>query len=458
MNFIDDNEIWKIIEKSKNKEKSEVRDILKKADEAKGLSIYEASVLLHTTDQDLLNEIFVMAKKIKEYIYGNRIVIFIPLYISNECGNICSYCAFRADNNELDRRTLTLQDIKNEVEQIQKQGHKRVLAVFGETIKTNAEKMVENIQAIYSVQTQPCGEIRRVNVNAAPLSVDDFKILHSSKIGTYQCFQETYHRATYEKVHIAGVKRDFNWRLYALHRAQEAGIDDVASGVLYGLFDPYFDTLAMLRHAEDLENLFGVGPHTVSFPRLEPALGSELSKKPPYLVDDELFKKIIAVLRLTIPYTGMILSTRENPALRRELINLGVSQISAGSKTSPGSYHESGLHKHDSEQFMVGDERSLDEVIYELIKNDHIPSFCTACYRLGRHGDHFMDLAKNLHIKSFCQPNALLTFAEFLEDYASEKTKTAGYEMIEKFITNGKMDGINCEIQEIRSGKRDIFH
>lgn len=460
--FINEEEIWSIIDKSNKADKSEVLEILKKAEETKGLSLYETSVLLHVTDKELTYEIFKLAKKIKEAIYGNRIVIFVPMYLSNECGNICDYCGFRADNKELKRKTLSIQEIKQEVEVVERQGHKRILAVYGESPKFDVNWMVKSIEAIYETKTLPSGDIRRVNVNAAPLSTEDFKILKSSQIGTYQCFQETYHRKTYERVHIAGVKKDYLWRLNALHRAQDAGIDDVAMGVLYGLFDPYYETLAMLKHCEEMEDKYGVGPHTISFPRLEPALGSYISEHPPYLVDDDLFRKIVAVIRLAVPYTGMILSTRESAELRHELINLGVSQISAGSKTSPGSYHESLTNIPDSQQFTIGDERNLDEVIYDLTQMDLIPSFCTSCYRLGRHGEHFMDMAKNKHIKSFCQPNAILTYAEYLEDYSSEKTKQAGYEMINRLIS--KLDSEDLrktvldEINQIKNGKRDIFH
>ena len=460
-NFINENEIWETISSSQNKEKSEIRDILQKAEEAKGLNLYETSVLLHLKDIDLKNELFTLSKKVKETIYGNRIVIFVPLYITNECSNICEYCGFRADNVELKRKTLNLREIQEEVEIVQRQGHKRILAVYGETATFDVDKVVESIETIYATKTSPSGEIRRVNINSAPYSVSDFKKLKNANIGTYQCFQETYHRETYERVHIAGEKKDYLWRLNALHRAQEAGIDDVAMGVLYGLFDPYFETLAMLKHAEVLDKIYNVGPHTISFPRLEPALGSEMSSHPPFLVNDELFKQIVAVIRLAVPYTGMILSTRETAELRHELINLGVSQISAGSKTSPGSYHESNINDPVAQQFQVGDERLLDDVIYDLVSMDLIPSFCTACYRLGRHGECFMDMAKNLHIKSFCQPNAILTFAEYIEDYSSQKTKNAGYILIEKLLSklgNKEMiDRIKNDLLEIKKGKRDIF-
>jgi len=461
-NFIDDNEIWSNIEKAKNCDNKEILDILKKAEEAKGLTQYETAALLMVKDKELTQEIFKLAKRIKEKIYGNRIVIFVPLYISNECGNICEYCAFRADNKELKRKTLSFEEIKQEVAVVEKQGHKRILAVYGESPKYDVNWMVKGIEAIYETKTDPSGEIRRVNVNAAPMSTEDFKILKSSQIGTYQCFQETYHKKTYEKVHISGKKKDYLYRLNALHRAQDAGIDDVAMGVLYGLFDPYYETLAMLKHCEELEAKYGVGPHTISFPRLEPALGSYMSEHPPYLVDDDLFRKIVAVIRLAVPYTGMILSTRESAELRHELIHLGVSQVSAGSKTSPGSYHESLTNIPDEQQFTIGDERNLDEVIYDLSQMNFVPSFCTSCYRLGRHGDHFMDMAKNLHIKNFCQPNAILTFSEYLEDYASPKTKQAGYEMVKRLLTEINSEDlrktVTDEVSQIKNGKRDIFH
>ena len=459
--FIDDKSIWQVIAETKATDRAEVRDILQKAGEANGLSIREASVLLHVTDTETLEEIYEVARKVKEDIYGNRIVIFVPLYITNECSNVCEYCAFRADNTEIERKTLSLQDIKTEVEIIQQQGHKRILVVCGETDNVNVHRITESIDAIYETKSKPSGEIRRVNINSAPMSVEDFKTLKSSQIGTYQCFQETYHKETYSKVHLAGQKTDFLWRLYALHRAQEAGIDDVAVGVLYGLFDPYYETLAMLQHAAELERVFGVGPHTVSFPRIEPAVGSAMSLHPPYMVDDLLFRKIIAVTRLAVPYTGIILSTRESADLRHDLINLGVSQISAGSKTSPGSYHESLINKPNSQQFTVGDERPVDEVIYQLIKMELIPSFCTACYRLGRHGQSFMEQAKHKHIKTFCQPNAILTFAEYLEDYSSPKTKEAGYIFLEKLASklpdNATKEKVQTHLKEITKGKRDIF-
>ena len=461
-NFIKDPEIWGTLKNHAHRGKSHIRDILKKAEECKGLELGEAASLLYISEKDLEDELFDLAKKVKETIYGNRIVIFVPLYITNKCSNICKYCGFRADNTQLQRKTLNKAEIQEEVEVLEKQGHKRILAVYGETTQFTVHDMVESIETIYSTKAGTCGEIRRVNVNAAPLSVEDFKILQSSHIGTYQCFQETYHKDTYESVHIAGAKKDYIYRLNALHRAQEAGIDDVAMGVLYGLFNPLFETLALIKHAQVLEKEYGVGPHTISFPRLEPAFGSKMSIHPPFQVKDNFLKKIVAVLRLTVPYTGLILSTRETPQLRKELIHLGVSQISAGSKTSPGSYHESIINNPEAQQFTIGDERPLDEVIYDLVSMDYIPSFCTACYRLGRHGKNFMDMAKNQHIKSFCQPNAILTFAEYIEDYSSEKTKIAGYEMLDRLVRKLEhpdlITRINNELTQIKNGTRDLYH
>jgi 2-iminoacetate synthase len=454
--IIDEREIWETISKSQKIDRAKVRDILQKASAGRGLDLYEMSVLLHVNDKEMLSEIYTLAKKIKEMIYGNRIVLFIPLYISNECKNICAYCGFRADNKELKRTTLSPCEIKSEVESVQKQGHKRILAVMGEDASFSMDQVLSSIETIYATKTAPGGEIRRVNVNIAPMTVDDFRTLKTSNIGTFQCFQETYHSKTYDKVHLAGTKKDYLWRLNAHHRAQEAGIDDIGMGVLYGLFDPIFDTLAMVQHAKNLEMIYGVGPHTVSLPRMEPAFGSALSQNPPYIVCDDLFRKIVAVLRLTIPYTGMILSTRESAEVRKELLELGISQISVGSKTSPGSYNESSMDIHEAEQFSVGDHRTMDEVVLELIETGYIPSFCTACYRLGRHGDSFMGMAKNMEIKSFCQPNAILTLAEYLEDYGSEQTRETGNKVIDRYISGHAC--IAKEVERIRHGKRDVYY
>ncbi|PIP13081.1 MAG: [FeFe] hydrogenase H-cluster radical SAM maturase HydG [bacterium (Candidatus Stahlbacteria) CG23_combo_of_CG06-09_8_20_14_all_34_7] len=440
--------------------KQEVMDILKKGAKKKGLSPEESFLLMQTRDKDMIEEIHNLAGRIKNEIYGNRIVIFAPLYVTNVCGNICEYCGFRADNKELHRRTLTMDEIKEEVKILEDEGHKRILMVYGEHPQLKVKWIKETIEASYSVKSRN-GEMRRINVNVAPMDVDEFRILKSSGIGTYQCFQETYHRKTYEKVHIAGRKTDYLYRLYSLDRAQEAGIDDVAMGVLFGLYDYRFEVMALLLHAEHLENVFGVGPHTISFPRIEPALGSDMSKNPPIDITDDNFRRIVSVLRIAVPYTGLILSTRENANLRREFFRLGVSQISAGSRTYPGAYHDAECNKPDMQQFTIGDTRSIDEVLFDIIMQGYIPSFCTSCYRKGRTGQEFMKEAKPGHIHTFCHPNAILTFLEYLEDYGSEKTKQSGYELIEKEIIKIENETLKSSFMEkykhTKAGKRDLY-
>lgn len=460
--FIDEYRIWSELEAATNPDEARVKEVLEKAKEMKGLDTAETAVLLQNGDRKLDEALFEIARDIKLQIYGNRIVLFAPLYISNECGNSCAYCGFASRNRELNRKTLNSEEIREEVEILQEQGHKRLLLVYGERPDFNGEHYAKDVETVYSVRSSKSGEIRRLNINVAPLAVEDFRILKHAGIGTYQCFQETYHRATYEKVHLSGRKKDFLWRLYALHRAQEAGIDDIAMGVLFGLFDYRFETLALLLHAQQLEQDYGVGPHTISFPRIEPALGAELAMKPPLPVDDYNFKKVVAILRIMTPYTGLILTTREYPEFRRELLRLGVSQMSAGSRTYPGAYRDQRENLPDKQQFTIGDTRSLDEVVYDLVDNlEYIPSFCTACYRLGRTGDHFMGLAKTAFINKFCHPNALLTFKEYLEDYASDRTQNVGNELIAKELAGVSDESRKVMIQErlekIDGGERDIY-
>lgn len=335
--FIDENHIWDILHKTEAPSPSLVKEIISKAEEAKGLGIEDTAILLQNTDKELDELIFKTAKKIKLHIYGKRMVLFAPLYVSNECINDCAYCGFASTNRDLKRKTLKMDELAKDVRAIEDMGHKRVLLVYGEHPKNDADWMVETIKTVYKTKSGN-GEIRRANINCAPLSVEDFKKLHDVGIGTYQCFQETYHKETYKKVHRGGIKSDYTWRLNAFHRAQEAGIDDIGAGALFGLYDHRFEVLALLQHAEQLEKDFGVGPHTISFPRLEPALGSEISYNPPYLLDDYNFKKLVAILRLAVPYTGLILTTRETAELRNELLEIGVSQLSAASRTYPGAY------------------------------------------------------------------------------------------------------------------------
>ncbi|MCP4392947.1 MAG: [FeFe] hydrogenase H-cluster radical SAM maturase HydG [Alphaproteobacteria bacterium] len=460
-NFIDEGKIWAEIERAKNPAPELVRDVIKKANEEKGLNLFDVAVLLENKDKELDEEMLSVAKKIKLHIYGKRMVLFAPLYISNECCNKCAYCGFAHDNNDLKRKTLNDEEITKEVHAIEDMGHKRVLLVYGEHPVNNVNKMVSDVATVYAAKSGKSGEIRRVNINCAPLSTEDFKTLKSSDIGTYQCFQETYCRKRYEEVHLKGKKTNFLWRLYALHRAQEAGLDDVATGALFGLYDHRFEMLALLAHTQELEDKFGVGPHTISFPRIEPALGAEMSYNPPYPIDDYTFKKMVAILRLAVPYTGLILTTRENAELRRELLEVGVSQLSAASRTYPGAYSDPEFDRPDVQQFCVGDNRSLDEVIYDMLKNlEYIPSFCTGCYRLGRTGDHFMGLAKTAFINNCCQPNALITFSEYLQDYASEKTKKAGLALIQKEqgnLSEEKREKVKDALCRTNNGERDIF-
>ncbi|VFQ45775.1 [FeFe] hydrogenase H-cluster radical SAM maturase HydG [Desulfoluna butyratoxydans] len=459
--FIDAASIWNHIETASNPAPERVREVLAKAGEMKGLTLEEAAVLLACEDTGLDDEIFATAKRVKESIYGNRMVLFAPLYITNECCNCCSYCGFNATNKELTRRTLTMDEIKDEVRVLEDQGHKRLLLVYGEHPRFGAEWMKETVEAVYATQSEKSGEIRRVNINCAPLSVDGFKTLASAGIGTYQCFQETYHRETYAKVHLKGKKTDYLWRLHAMHRAMEGGIDDVGMGALFGLFDHRFELLALLAHAQQLEADTGVGPHTISFPRIEPALGSEMSTNPPDVITDHRFKKIVAITRLAVPYTGLIMSTRENGELRRELMELGVSQMSAGSRTYPGAYSDPEYDRPDVQQFCLGDNRSLDEVIREMAENGFTPSWCTACYRKGRTGDHFMGLAKQGFIQEFCIPNALLTLREYLSDYASPETRAAGEALLARSEETMAQRKCGKEfsklLKRVTDGERDLY-
>jgi len=458
--IINDNAIKQLLDRTASKpDLVQVRDILSKARELKGLNAEDIAALTCITDKSLLDELFQTARYVKEIIYGRRMVVFAPLYISNLCQNECTYCAFRAKNNSVKRRVLTQQEIAREIEILEKQGHKRVLLVAGESYpRQGFQYILDAIETIYETKVGN-GEIRRVNVNIAPLTVDEFKQLKAAHIGTYQLFQETYHRDTYSNVHLGGKKADYDWRITAIDRAMQAGIDDVGIGVLFGLCDWRFEILALMQHIRHLENQFGIGPHTISVPRLEPATGSDIASHPPQPVDDTDFRKIVAILRLAVPYTGIIMSTRETPKMRRETFALGVSQISAGSRTNPGGYAE-GHDIKDEAQFSLGDHRPLDEVIYDITNLGYIPSFCTGCYRLGRTGADFMDLARPGLIKEHCDPNALSTFLEYLLDYGSEKTKTAGQSKISELLDTMppavKKRSITM-LEQVRSGRRDVY-
>lgn len=456
--IIDEEAIESTLAHHSDKGAGRVREVLDKARELKGLDLEEVATLTTISDPELLGELFSAAHYVKEEIYGKRLVLFAPLYISNLCANECLYCAFRKTNKSLRRRALTQDEIAHEVRILVEQGHKRVLLVAGESYPVEGFPYVlKSIETVYNTRSGN-GEIRRVNVNVAPLSLDEFRELKAANIGTYQLFQETYHRDTYLKVHLDGKKRDYDWRITAMDRAMEAGIDDVGIGMLFGLFDYRFEILALMQHIRHLEERFGVGPHTISVPRLEPALNSDISSHPPHPVSDVDFRKIVAILRLAVPYTGIIMSTRETPNIRRETFALGVSQISAGSRTNPGGYAED--EKFDHSQFSLGDHRPLDEVIRDVASLGYIPSFCTACYRLGRTGRDFMDLAKPGKIKDHCDVNALSTFMEYLCDYGNEETRAVGEECIRRSLANMTEERRNTAeilIEQVKTGRRDCF-
>jgi 2-iminoacetate synthase len=457
--FINEDAIAQTLQKAARRDASAVREVLAKALELKGLDMEDIAILAAISDPDLLKELFDTARKAKETIYGRRLVLFAPLYISNLCGNECLYCAFRAQNIAVRRRALTQAEIRSETEVLIKQGHKRALVVAGESYPNEGfDYVLRAIDTVYDTKIGN-GEIRRVNVNIAPLTIDEFKRLNEAKIGTYQLFQETYHRQTYGRVHTGGKKKNYDWRVTAMDRAMEAGINDVGIGVLFGLCDWRFELLALMQHIAHLEKTFGIGPHTISVPRLEPAAGSDMATHPPKPVEDVEFRKIVAILRLAVPYTGIIMSTRETPNMRRETFALGVSQISAGSRTNPGGYAE-GEDIPDEAQFSLGDHRSLDEVIYDVATLGYIPSFCTGCYRLGRTGQDFMDMAKPGLIKEHCDPNALSTFLEYLQDYGSEKTRAAGETLIQNALaemTGEPKRRSETMLEKVRQGRRDVF-
>ena len=458
--IIDDEKLQRTLERAKSHTDDEVTGILEKAKQLKGITLEEAAVLLNVTDKNLLQKIFDAAKYVKEAIYGNRIVLFAPLYISNICTNECVYCAFRRSNTHLKRHASTMDEINQEVTALLKQGHKRILMVAGEAYPGGGLQYVyDSIKAIYDTRWNG-QNIRRVNVNIAPLTEPEFEELKKCHIGTYQLFQETYHKETYEKLHIAGAKKDYQFRLDAMDRALQAGINDVGIGPLLGLYDHKYEILATLEHAAYLDKTYGVGPHTISIPRIEPADGSDFSQHPNDVMSTEEFKTCVAVLRLAVPYTGIILSTRETPQTRNECLELGVSQISAASRVNPGGYS---YDKQNGSQFTLTDERTTDQVIEAIVDAKHMPSFCTGCYRLGRVGKDFMDMAKPGLIKTHCLPNAMFTFAEYLYDFAPEGLKNKGLKLIAETTQANFAEGtpirkmIDENLQKIKAGKRDLY-
>jgi 2-iminoacetate synthase len=455
---LDEAVIQTVLDLTPVEDPARVRELLAKAREMKGLDDRDLPALMALQDPQLLHELFDTARWVKDQIYGNRIVMFAPLYVSNLCANECLYCAFRASNRELPRRVLDQKEIADEVSHLLAQGHKRLVLVAGEAYpQEGLDYILAAIRTVYDVRNGR-DNIRRVNVNIAPLSVDDFRRLKDTDIGTYQLFQETYHRETYTRMHPRGTKADYDWRLGCMDRAMQAGIDDVGIGPLFGLYDWRFELLALMQHARHLEDRFGCGPHTISMPRIEPAAGSDTSENPPYGVTDADFRKLIAILRLAVPYTGMILSTRERPEVRREALNLGISQISAGSRTNPGGYQDDSVN--GGAQFSLGDHRDLDEVVRDLAEMGFIPSFCTSCYRMGRTGADFMDMAKPGEIKAHCSPNALSTLQEYLDDHASPLTRCSAEQLMARSFTD--LDAPARELAEdmvarVKKGERDVF-
>ncbi|WP_419725473.1 [FeFe] hydrogenase H-cluster radical SAM maturase HydG [Terrisporobacter petrolearius] len=462
--FINHDEILDSLEyaKSNKGNKELIEGILDKANRAKGLTHREAAVLLECEDEELIVRMFKMAEDIKKRFYGNRIVMFAPLYLSNYCVNGCVYCPYHLKNKKIARKKLTQEEIKREVIALQDLGHKRLALEAGEDPKNNPiEYILESINTIYSIKHKN-GAIRRVNVNIAATTIENYKKLKDAGIGTYILFQETYNKESYEKLHPTGPKHDYNYHTEAHDRAMEAGIDDVGLGVLYGLSTYKYELVGILMHAEHLEAAFGVGPHTISVPRLRPADDIDVSEFPEAL-SDEIFQKIVAIIRLAVPYTGMIVSTRESQKTREKVLHLGVSQISGASSTSVGGYADraEGVKEEiTSAQFDVDDDRTLDEVVNWLLDMNYIPSFCTACYREGRTGDRFMALCKNGQIANCCQPNAIMTLKEYLEDYASESTKESGENLIEKEVKKIPKDKVREIVEErlikITNGQRDF--
>lgn len=460
IDFIDDDYLTQLLNASKP-DRQQVRDVVAKSLAKQALTVEETAVLLRTDAPELLEEIFDTAHTLKETVYGNRIVLFAPLYVGSDCVNDCAYCGFRSSNRLAVRRTLTPEELREQVLKMEAVGQKRSILVFGEHPKYDADFIAEQVRTVYSTKNGH-GEIRRVNINAAPLDHEGYRTVKAAGIGTYQIFQETYHHETYRRVHDPRTRKgNYLYRLDGLSRAFEAGCDDVGLGVLFGLHDWRFEVLGLVAHALHFQQRYGVGPHTISFPRLRPACGIDF---PGFgAVNDADFKRVIATLRLAVPYTGLILTARENAALRRELLKYGVSQIDAGSRIEIGGYTEKGEKQvMDREQFELGDTRSLDTVMGELLQDGYVPSFCTACYRLGRTGEHFMEFAIPGFIKRYCTPNALTTLTEYLVDYASPETKKAGEQRIQeelnKLEDSPLKEDLKKRLERIRqTNDRDLY-
>jgi 2-iminoacetate synthase len=437
-----------------------VDEIIAKSMTKEPLQVEETAMLLAADKPEQVERIFEAARQLKRDVYGNRIVLFAPLYIGNECTNDCHYCAFRRSNHDQIRRTLDMEDIRRQVVALEDKGHKRLILVFGEHPSYTPEYMAECVRHVYSVHSGR-GEIRRVNLNAAPMDHEGYAIVKAAGIGTYQIFQETYHHETYAKVHPHNTRKsDYLWRLDGVARAMEAKCDDVGIGALFGLYDWRFEVMSLVSHALHLQKNYGVGPHTISFPRMRPAQGVKIDEN--YLVSDDNFKRLVAILRLSVPYTGLICTAREPPQLRREVMAFGISQIDAGSRVELGGYTEAGdTQVMEREQFELGDIRSLDETMRELMADGYIPSFCTSCYRLGRTGEQFMEFAIPGFIQNLCTPNALTTLMEYLMDYASPATREAGEKAIAaeiaKLPDSPRKSQLTDRIERVRRGDRDLY-
>ena len=468
--FIDDAAIERALAVNVSPDPQRVRDILAKSLAIETLTPDETACLLHVEDPQLLAEMQQAAAAVKLKVYDNRIVTFAPLYLSNLCVNDCLYCGFRCSNTEESRRILSLDEVRREVEVLAGQiGHKRLIVVYGEHPKSGIDYVASTLRTIMDVKVKTrrgWGQIRRCNVNAAPMSVEELRILNEAGIGTFQVFQETYHRRTYKKLHPSyTVKGNYLWRLYCMHRAMEAGIDDVGLGVLFGLYDWRYEVMGLLYHALELEKKFGIGPHTISFPRLEPAHNTPFAQNPHYKVNDDAFKRLVTVIRLAVPYTGMILTARENARLRREVLPLGCTQTDASTRIGIGSYADQPDESQHGErqQFMLGDTRSLDDVVRELAEAGSITSFCTAGYRCGRTGQKIMGLLRSGKEGQFCKLNAVITFREWLDDFASPETIAVGEKVISREIEQIKQrmpeifDAFMDYYEKTRTGQRDLY-
>ncbi|MDD3077818.1 MAG: [FeFe] hydrogenase H-cluster radical SAM maturase HydG [Paludibacter sp.] len=456
--FIDADEIWDYLN-TKTPTAERVHEIIEKSLSKKRLNLEEVAVLINADTTELIQLIKEGARTLKKKVYGNRIVLFAPLYVGSKCANNCVYCGFRSSNTHAVRKTLSEQELIDEITALEENGQKRLILVYGEHSDYSPEYIADNVRTAYNVK-KGNGEIRRININAAPMEIEEFRTMKKAGIGTFQVFQETYHPEIYKTYHLSGKKTDYEYRLTSLDRAQEAGLDDVGIGALFGLYDWRFELMALVRHTNHLEACYNVGPHTISFPRIKDASGLNFGDK--YFVNDHDFARLIAILRLAVPYTGLILTAREPEHLRDEIIQYGVSQIDGGTKIELGTYAKQEKNVDlDKGQFKINDDRSLSQIIDELLEQEMLPSFCTACYRLGRTGEHFMEFSVPGFIKRFCTPNAILTLAEYIEDYANKETAEKGWLAIDKNIATldeEMQHSVKGKIEKIKSGVRDLYY